>query len=510
MTGPRRDVAEMAQAQSQSQSQDLNIRRRTLLAAGLTAGTLVASGLLSPAATAADTGGVSPAVGSSGFAEAGLPVNRALGGGSAGTAWTEAPEGFAGVAAHGRAGTTGGAGGRLVHASTPDELRAFAKSTEPLVVILHGELVFPQYEKLTVTANKSFLGAGEGAAVVNAGFKLISVSNVIFRNFTVRDSYIPGDFVGKRPDNDRDGIQMDTSTHVWVDHMYFTRLGDGLVDIRKDCDNVTLSWNVFADHNKALGEGWTQNVVTRLTLHHNWIRNTHQRNASLDNTAASHVYNNYLENISNYGMLGRNAALLVVEGNYFRDVRNPLHHQGPGGELVARDNVFEQCTGNTGQERGQCFDPAAAYAYELTPTTAVPALVRAFGGPLGGTESAPARVITVALDGTGDFASIRAAVGAIPPNNAGPVTVLLQPGTYHEPSVIWGDRRNVTLAGATGNAADVVLTNSEGVTLVVAADGSTVRDLTVTSDAPQDGDVLRATGRNVIYTNVAVLNGTSG
>ena len=497
-------------AQAQSQSQDLNIRRRTLFAAGLTAGTLVASGLLSPAATAADTGGVSPAVGSTGSAEAGLPVNRALGGGSAGTAWTEAPEGFAGVAAHGRAGTTGGAGGRLVHANTPDQLRAFAKSTEPLVVILHGELVFPQYEKLAVTANKSFLGAGEGAAVVNAGFKLINVSNVIFRNFTVRDSYIPGDFVGKRPDNDRDGIQMDTSTHVWVDHMYFTRLGDGLVDIRKDCDNITLSWNVFADHNKALGEGWTQNVVTRLTLHHNWIRNTHQRNASLDNTAASHVYNNYLEDISSYGMLGRNAALLVVEGNYFRDVRNPLHHQGPGGELVARDNIFEQCTGNTGQERGQSFDPTAAYAYELTPTTAVPALVRAFGGPLGGTGAAPKEVITVALDGTGDFASIRAAVGAIPPNNPGPVTVLLQPGTYHEPSVIWGDRRNVTLAGATGNAADVVLTNSEGVTLVVAADGSTVRDLTVTSDTPQDGNVIRATGRNVSYANVAVLNGTSG
>ncbi|MDR7158054.1 pectate lyase [Arthrobacter sp. BE255] len=497
-------------AQAQSESPDLDIRRRTLLAAGLTAGTLVASGLLSPAATAADTGGVSPAVGSNGSAEAGLPVNRALGGGSAGTAWTEAPQGFAGVAAYGRAGTTGGAGGRLVHASTPDQLRAFARSTEPLVVILHGELVFPQYEKLAVTANKSFLGAGEGAAVVNAGFKLINVSNVIFRNFTVRDSYIPGDFVGKRPDNDRDGIQMDTSTHVWVDHMYFTRLGDGLVDIRKDCDNITLSWNVFADHNKALGEGWTQNVVTRLTLHHNWIRNTHQRNASLDNTAASHVYNNYLENISSYGMLGRNAALLVVEGNYFRDVRNPLHHQGPGGELVARDNIYEQCTGNTGQQRGQSFDPAAAYAYELTPTTAVPALVRAFGGPLGGTEPAPGRVITVALDGTGDFASIRAAVGAIPPNNPGPVTVLLQPGTYHEPSMIWGDRRNVTLAGATGNAADVVLTNSEGVTLVVAADGSTVRDLTVTSDTPQDGDVIRATGRNVSYANVAVLNGTSG
>ncbi|TVU59491.1 pectate lyase [Paenarthrobacter nitroguajacolicus] len=483
--------------------QGTNIRRRTLLSAGLAAGTLVSTGFFHPATAAPATEVTPSGVGLNGFYEAGLPANRGKGG-----VWTEAPAGFAGVASHGRAGTTGGAGGRLVHAATPDQLRTYASSAEPLVVILHGELVFAQYEKLTVASNKSFLGAGSGAAVVNAGFKLVNVANVVFRNFTLRDSYIPGDFAGKRPDNDRDGIQMDTSTHVWVDHMHFTRLGDGLVDIRKDCDNVTLSWNVFSDHNKALGEGWTQNVVTRVTLHHNWIRNTHQRNASLDNTAASHVYNNYLEDISSYGMLGRNAALLLVEGNYFRNVRNPLHHQGPGGALAARDNVFDECTGNTGQERGASFEPT--YPYDLTPTRAVPALVRAFGGPLGGTVPPLRNVLTVALDGTGNFASIRAAVGAIPPNNPGAVTVLVRPGVYHEPAVIWGDRRNVTLAGATGNAADVVLTNSEGVTLLVAADGTTLRDLTVTSDTPQPGHVLHVTGKGITRANVTVLNGTFG
>jgi hypothetical protein len=48
-----------------------------------------------------------------------------------------------------------------------------------------------------------------------------------------------------------------------------------------------------------------------------------------------------------------------------------------------------------------------------------------------------------------------------------------------------------------------VLTNSEGITLpVVAADGSAVRDVTVTSDTAQDGDVLKTTGRNTSYTNV--------
>ncbi len=94
--------------------------------------------------------------------------------------------------------------------------------------------------------------------------------------------------------------------------------------------------------------------------------------------------------------------------------------------------------------------------------------------------------------------------------NPAAVTVLVHPGIYHEPAIIWGDRRNVTLAGATGNASDVILTNSEGVTLLVAADGSTLRDLTITSDSPQPGYVLLTTGKDVTRSNVTVLNGTAG
>jgi hypothetical protein len=68
----------------------------------------------------------------------------------------------------------------------------------------------------------------------------------------------------------------------------------------------------------------------------------------------------------------------------------------------------------------------------------------------------------------------------------------------------------VTLRGATGRAADVVLTAEEGVTLWAGGDGTVVRDLTVTSDSPQDGDVVRTTGSGVEYVNVTVLNGRAG
>lgn len=484
--------------------------RRALLRTGLIGGGLTATTSLltgGPAAAADDLPGDAEAtMQGNGYLEAGLPNSSTLGG----TVWPDQPTGFASLPALGLDGTTGGAGGSIVHARTAAELRSFANASEALVVILHGSIVFDTYEKLRVQSNKSFLGAGPDAEVVNAGFKLINIANVIFRNFTVRDSYIPGDFEGKRPDNDRDGIQVDTSHHIWVDHMYFTRLGDGLVDTRKDCDYVTYSWNVFADHNKAIGEGWTENVVTQLTFHHNWIRNTHQRNASLDNVLAGHVYNNYLQDISSYGMLGRNAARLVVEGNYFQDVRNPLNIQDPEGELAASGNIFEDCVGVNSAPRGAAFDPVTRYQYRLDPAEAVPALVGRFAGPLGGTVTLPAEVITVALDGSGDYGSIRAAVGSIPSGYSRPVTIRLAPGVYDEPVVIWQDRSGIILEGSTGNAADVVLTFKEGVTLFVAGNGTAVRNLTVTSGKIQTGFVVLTTGEDVSYENVTVLNGRHG
>ena len=87
---------------------------------------------------------------------------------------------------------------------------------------------------------------------------------------------------------------MDTVDHVWIDHNRFTHMGDGLLDIRKDSQYVTVSYNRFDNHNKAFGIGWTTNVKTQITIDHNWFSGTKQRNPSADNCAYAHLYNNYL------------------------------------------------------------------------------------------------------------------------------------------------------------------------------------------------------------------------
>lgn len=411
-----------------------------------------------------------------------------------GALWKQTPDGFAALPGYGLAGTSGGQAGRIVTASTIEELKDYAAAAEPLVIFISGSLKATDYIKIPVAANKSFIGTGAGAEVVNAGFKLISVSNVIFRNFTIRDAYIPGDWDGKTPQNDRDGIQLDTTHHVWVDHMKIQRMGDGLIDTRKDSDLITYSWNVFADNNKALGVGWTDNTVTRMTIHHNWIRNTTQRNFSLDNTAAAHVYNNYLQDIGQYGMMGRNAAKVVVEGNCFTAVQDPIIAKDPATEVVNRDNTFNGTRGRK-DNVGAAFDPTASYSYTKDDAAAVPGIVSAGAGPQENNAADTRTNITVALDGTGDFGSLQAAIGSIPAGSTQTRTITVKPGVYREVVNVWADRPNLTITGATANPADVVITYdtpANGVkffggtwgtagspTLTVSATGTTVRNLTV-------------------------------
>ena len=440
--------------------------------------------------------------------------------------WKQRPDGFASLPGNGLDGTTGGQAGRHVSASSLEELKAFAASEEPLVIFLKGSITAQDYVKIPVASNKSFIGTGAGVELVNAGFKLINVSHVIFRNFTVRDSYIPGDWDGKRPDNDRDGIQLDTSHHVWVDHMKFERMGDGMIDTRKDSDYLTYSWNVFADNNKALGVGWTSNAVTKMTIHHNWIRNTVQRNFSLDNTAAAHVYNNYLQDIGQYGMMGRNAAKVVLEGNYFTAVADPVVAKDPATEIVNRDNIFDATRGRK-DNVGTAFDPTQSYAYTKDSAANVPGVVTSSAGPRENKAPSTTTEVTVALDGTGDFGSVQAAIGSIPAGNTQPRTITIKPGFYRESVNIWADRPNVTLQGATGNPSDVVIsydTPANGAkffggtwgaagsaTLNVLAEGTTIRNLTVENaydEAVNGGSqalAVRTVADRVVFDNTRFL-----
>ena len=402
-----------------------------------------------------------------------------------GPIWSPTATGFASVPTSSLPnGTTGGAGGDTVVAQDAQSLAEYASSEDPLIILVKGEIVVGQGDMITVGDDKTIVGAASGGAIVDGGLFVDNAENVVIRNLTFRDSFVPGDWDGKFDDNDNDGIRIDTSDHVWIDHNEFARVGDGQLDVRKDSTAITVSWNYFHDHNKTLGVGWTDQALTTITLHHNRFSNVHQRNASLDNVAYGHVYNNWLSGVSSYGINARGDANVLVESSVFEQARNPLI--ADGGSVHQRDNIYRDVWGTEPAESGPTFEASEFYEYTADPTGEVVDLLTAHAG----TTKTPraervARLVTVAQDGTGDFASIHAAVGAAS-RSPHPVEIIVEPGVYREVVSIWTGANRVTIRGASGEAGDVIVTYDKPdidwantPTVSVYAEDVKLRDLTI-------------------------------
>ncbi|GAA1729375.1 pectate lyase [Brachybacterium phenoliresistens] len=432
-----------------------------------------------------------------------------------GPVWSPVATGFASVPSPALPeGTTGGLGGPVLTVRTAEEFAAAVAAEGPAVVLVEGTIVFAPGTMTDVSAHTSILGVGAGAEIVGGGIRLLHVSNVIIRNLTFRDSYVAGDWDGKFDDNDNDGIRVDTSDHVWIDHCEFARLGDGQVDIRKDSREVTLSWSVLRDHNKTLGVGWTDNLVTTLTIHHVRFSNVHQRNGSIDQVRIGHAYNVWLAGASSYGMASRGATQLLIEHSVFESVRNPIGLSSPESRVAQNGNLREGCWGKW-EDNGIDVDPADHYDYALDPVDAVRDLLTAHAGPRTRRELVP-RTLHVAQDGSGDMLSVHAAIGAAwcSPH---PVEIVVHPGVYREVLTVWPGCDSLVIRGASGDPADVTLTYdkpaTDWATVTVLAGAVTLAALTLENayDEAAHGDrpafPLRSVDDSLTLQDVVLIGG---
>ncbi|MGN9844169.1 RICIN domain-containing protein [Nonomuraea sp. H19] len=296
--------------------------------------------------------------------------------------WSDTPDGFAALPGLGRGPTTGGAGGQTVTVTNQADLNRYVTAAEPYIIKVAGTInISPKGTELRVSSNKTIVGVGTSGEIVGGGFFLkAGVNNVIIRNLTIRDTRMPDDDPGD-DSYDYDAIQLDTADHIWIDHNRLTRMNDGLLDSRKDTTNLTVSWNQFFENNKTFGIGWTDNVTSQITIHHNWFQNTNSRNPSADNIGNLHMYNNHLQNITGYGNFVRGLTKAVIENSYYDTVKDPYYVEE--GELVQRGNIVVNSTWGSGKvkEKGSAFDPKSFYSYTLDPAADVPALLRAYSGP---------------------------------------------------------------------------------------------------------------------------------
>ncbi|MCX4986143.1 pectinesterase family protein [Streptomyces sp. NBC_00572] len=427
-------------------------------------------------------------------------------------AWARAvADGFASVDALGQKGTYGGRDGRTVTVRTLAELERYATAPEPYVIVVAGTITMnPTGKEIKVTSDKTVVGSGTSGHIVGGGFFLgQGVHNVIIRNLTIRDAY---QGIWNDKDHDFDAIQMDGAHHVWIDHNDLRHMADGLIDSRKDTTYVTVSWNRLGNNNKTFGIGWTENVTADLTIHHNWFRETEQRNPSTDNVAHAHLYNNLLQDdpgtniTSSYGNYARGRTRMVLENSVFQGVNNPVIKDGTAA-LVQRGSIFSGTTGRN-ESGGTAFDPRSYYPYTLDPAAEVPALLKSGTGPRSSigtastaspTVAAAPTVLTVAKDGSGRFTGVQKAVDAVPAGNTSRVVIRVAPGVYRETVKIPSNKPQVTIEGTGGSRKDTVIveghasgmTRPDGsgtygtggsATVAVEADDFQARNLTVSND----------------------------
>ena len=453
-------------------------------------------------------------LGATGEARAAEPARAEMSTPSA-ARWTDQAHGFASLAG----GTTGGAGGKVVTVTDPASLAKYAAAEEPYVIRVAGSVaVAPFGSDVVVASNKTIIGVGDTGEIVHGELHLNpGTHNVIIRNLTIRDSYVEGDWDGKT--TDFDAIQMDSVHHVWIDHNRFTHMGDGLLDIRKDSEYVTVSYNQFSNHNKAFGIGWTDNVRTQITIDHNWFTGTKQRNPSADNCAYAHLYNNYVsaqvadgDPVWTYGNWSRGRTKMVIENSYYDRVQHPYQADATA-ELVERGSILRRTSGRT-DEWGAAFAPRDFYDYRLDPAAAVPALVKKFSGPQ--------RRIGVTLDVPGAYPTVQAAVDAVPNGNGVPVTIAVAPGTYREKVFIPAAKPKILLRGTGRDRSDTVIVfdtpaeyggSTGSATVRIAANDVTARNLTFSNDFDEaavelKGEqalAMKTTGDRIVFEDTAFL-----
>jgi pectate lyase/lysophospholipase L1-like esterase len=172
---------------------------------------------------------------------------------------------------------------------------------------------------IRIPSNTTVVGIAPGAGFVHGSLMLAKVSNVILRHLHISDAYDhfpawdPKDNASGEWNSEYDNISLRGATHVWIDHctlddghrpdhlessVYGRRVQhhDGLLDITRGSDLVTVSWNHFRKHEKGSLVGGSDNHTEdagklRVTFHHNFWDQVKER-APRVRYGQVHLYNN--------------------------------------------------------------------------------------------------------------------------------------------------------------------------------------------------------------------------
>ncbi|GAB3974257.1 polysaccharide lyase family 1 protein [Plantactinospora veratri] len=308
-------------------------------------------------------------------------------------------------------GTTGGAGGQTVRASTGTAIHAAlcgrASSSTPITIevtgtINHGNTSKVSGDSCNTAADKIELKEisnvtiiGVGAAVFDQlGIHIRDSSNIIIQNVTIRNVKKSG----SPTSNGGDAIGMESTVrNVWVDHVTLEASGgesegfDGLFDMKDNTQYVTLSYSILRNSGRGglVGSSESDRSNGFITYHHNLYENIDSRTPLLRGGIA-HIYNNHYVSLNESGINSRAGARAKVENNYFRNSKDVLgtFYTSEAGYWQVSGNVFDNVTWSS---PGSDTNPAGPnpqsnttvsipYSYRLDGASCVPDVVRQTAG----------------------------------------------------------------------------------------------------------------------------------
>ncbi|GAB4061545.1 pectate lyase [Uliginosibacterium sediminicola] len=298
-------------------------------------------------------------------------------------------------------------GSNTTVSGTPENARACYAAQQKKVVYIN------------IPSNTSIIGVGSTAKIIHGNLVLGSsssapVDNIVVRNITFEDSFDyfpqwdPTDSTTGRWNSAYDNVSVMYATHVWLDHntftdgtnvdanypsvwnetyagtdyassangvLYHVQHHDGLSDVTKNANYVTLSYNYYHDHDKSLLFGGTDTASTsaenpnalKVSVHHNYFKNLRQRQPRV-RYGMVHIYNNYFEgDLSasvNYqwsvGWYSGQASKLYVENNVIQlNNGSPTAATVYGGSSSTSKSSSCATTMGTGYDSSYC----SAYSY---------------------------------------------------------------------------------------------------------------------------------------------------
>jgi pectate lyase len=188
-------------------------------------------------------------------------------------------------------------------------------------------------QKLEIKDKSDISIIGSEGSAGNFGIHIKAAStNIVIRNMTL--GLLPGG--GDSDMISIEGMSGGIPKNIWIDHNeLFSSLAkcegagdtafDGMIDVKKGVDNVTISYNYMHDHQKVSLHGYSDDdsQTRHVTFHHNVFENIGSR-TPLQRHGYSHIFNNLFSKVLVSGINVRMGGFALIEANYFQDVKNPV------------------------------------------------------------------------------------------------------------------------------------------------------------------------------------------